>query len=102
MQYSGRLGSFNEINPIIQKTKYLLNEYENFENSNKINTGENYLFHFDLLDYILDWISAENEQKCIYILNRIKKIMFIGDFIKAIIKINNSVKQLEIISENLE
>ena len=93
--------SFNEINPIIQKTKSLLNEYENFENSNKINTGENYLFHFDLLDYILDWISAENEQKCIYILNRIKKIMFIGDFIKAIIKINNSVKQLEIISENL-
>ena len=91
---------YKELNPIIQRTQSLIEEYNDFEIKNKINTGENYLFHYDLMDFIVDWISSDNEDKCIFLLNSVKKIMSVGDFIKAIIKINNSVKQLEIIAEN--
>jgi superfamily II RNA helicase len=91
---------FKNLSSIIFLTESLLEKYENFEIDNNINTGENYIFHYDLLHFMKQWIYANNEQNCILFLNTIKQSLFIGDFIKAILKINNSVKQLEIIAEN--
>ena len=65
------------------------------------------IFHFDLLDILSEWINAENESECLIILQKIKynKNIFLGDFIKAILKINTISLELEKICEivnNLE
>ena len=48
-----------------------------------------------------EWSNADTEEKCKEIIRRIKgeKNIFLGDFVKAIIKINNISAELEKICE---
>lgn len=50
---------------------------------------------YDLIPYILKWINAENEQTCRLILEELNNIgIFVGDFSKALLKINNICNEL--------
>jgi len=50
---------------------------------------------YDLIPYILKWINAENEQTCRLILEDLNNIgIFVGDFSKALLKINNICNEL--------
>lgn len=75
--------------------------YANIELKYKINSGENCEINFDIMDTIIEWYNASNETSCKHItqtLSREKEI-FIGDLIKAILKINNIVSEIEKIAE---
>jgi len=66
-------------------------------------TGVNYDMHYDLLDYVYRWTNAIEEQECKQILNDMvtEKDIFLGEFVKALLKINNITAELEPIAEML-
>ena len=59
--------------------------------------------HFDLTDYVIKWCECENDIECKELLNEIsiEKEVFLGEFVKAILKINNITSEMEKIAENL-
>ncbi len=75
----------------------------NVEVKNMIETGIDYTIHFDLIDYAIKWCECENDTDCKNLLQQIlfEKDIFLGEFIKAILKINNIAAEMEQISELL-
>ena len=74
------------------------------ENQYGIYTGENYEINFDIQQQIINWCNAENEEECKEIINELKieKKLFLGDLVKAILKINNIVTEIENICETTQ
>ena len=65
-----------------------------FENE-RIDITSDEDFHYDLMEACMEWCSAEDEVSCKTILDKLKeKSIFVGDFVKAILKINNVVNEL--------
>ena len=81
----------------------LYNDQEQYENEHMIETGFDYSIHFDLIDYVIKWCECENETDCKEVLQQIslEKDIFLGEFIKAILKINNITSEMEKIAEML-
>ena len=55
----------------------------------------------DIINETIEWCKSENESKCKYILKRLseEKNIFLGEFVKALLKINNISAELETVSE---
>ena len=77
-------------------TKYL-----DMEIHYNINTGMDYSYHYDLVNYLVEWCLCQDEVDCKRILQKIseEKEIFLGEFVKAILKINNIACEMEKISE---
>ena len=75
----------------------------NIELKNMIETGIDYSIHFDLIDYIIGWCECENDVDCKRLIQQIalEKDIFLGEFVKAILKINNITSEMEKIAELL-
>jgi hypothetical protein len=60
-----------------------------------------YNIHYDLLNYVEEWSNAENVEDCKRLLQKIgeEKEIFLGEFVKALLKINNISCELEKIAE---
>jgi DSHCT (NUC185) domain len=60
-----------------------------------------YEIHYDLLDYAMEWTKCDTEQECKLLLQTIssEKDIFLGEFIKAILKINTIAAELEKVAE---
>lgn len=87
-------------------TKFIkeTNEYYEFiQSKNFIPNDSEIIFHMDLIDILPDWINAQDENDCLIVLEKIKneKYIFLGDFVKAILKINTIALELEKISDLL-
>ena len=63
--------------------------------------GTDYTFHRDLQENIFKWCNATNEVECKEIIQNMKvtQNISLGDFVKAILKINNIVQEIEKICE---
>ena len=81
-------------------------KYYDIETNYKINTGADYSFHFDLLEEMSNWYECNDEVECKKIIGGLfQKGIFLGEFVKAILKINNISNEFEKICEthnNLE
>lgn len=91
----------------VLKLRENYNKYYDIEALHKINTGADYNFHYQIIEEVRDWCLCETELECMQLINRIKSEhgIFLGEFIKAILKINNLSAELEKIAEadgNLE
>ena len=98
---------YNRLNDVVNKINEIKDKYENIHNQNFIPYDSELIFHFDLIDILEDWIKCSSEETCLYILEKIKteKDIFLGDFIKAILKINTIAQETEKIADlfnNLE
>lgn len=73
----------------------------NLELKTNIETGIDYNIHFDLINYVIKWCECENDADCKILLHQIslEKEIFLGEFIKAILKINNITAEMEKIAE---
>ena len=82
---------------LINSVKPTMEKYEDLEIKRKINTGAGYYYQYDLVNYMIDWCEGDSELIAKAILSRLKydEGIFIGEFIKAILKINNIVKEIE-------
>ena len=82
----------------------LYNSYQkqsNNELTNNINTGTNYDMHFDIIQYSIRWCECDNDIECKRLLHEmfLEKEIFLGEFVKAILKINNIVSEMEKVAE---
>jgi hypothetical protein len=90
--------------PIKKFIKEVANMYEDkkeLEIQERIDTGIDYNIHFDLIDYAVEWAKCTNETDCKLLLDRIgtEKEIFLGEFIKALLKINNIASEMERVAE---
>jgi hypothetical protein len=82
---------------IIGKVITLMDEYERY------NIPDKYYFYYYLFEYVELWYEAKNNLECKKVLNKIKKdkIIFVGDFIKALLKIMSIVNELKDLANKL-
>ena len=85
------------INKITLELNNTLEYYEKLENSQQLDSGSSYEINFDIQTEILDWCACETEEDCKKIIEAVKreKNISLGDFVKAILKINNIAKEIE-------
>jgi superfamily II RNA helicase len=93
----------NNVKDCIMDIYDMYQKQSNLEFKNQIDTGIDYSLHFDLIDYSIRWCECENDTDCKILLNEIglNKEIFLGEFIKAILKINNITAEMEKVAEYL-
>uniref|UniRef100_A0A6C0KUH0 Helicase n=1 Tax=viral metagenome TaxID=1070528 RepID=A0A6C0KUH0_9ZZZZ len=74
-----------------------------FESETQLATGVNYDHHYDLLDKMDGWCNAASVEECKWFLQELEKDkgIFLGEFVKAILKINSISNEMEKISESI-
>lgn len=91
----------DELKKIIKDVSNLYLDYQQKETDYRINAGMDYNVHYDLLSYIDEWCDSENVEDCKLVLQRLgyEKEIFLGEFVKALLKINNISCEFEKIAE---
>ena len=95
------ISKYENVKDIVQQISDMYFKQFNDELNNRINTGIDYTMHFDLIDYVIRWCECENDVDCKALLQEIsaEKEIFLGEFIKAILKINNISLEMEKVAE---
>jgi superfamily II RNA helicase len=80
-----------------------LQEYFMIEVKHLISTGSDYNIHFDLIDYVVKWCDCKSQMECKLFLQKleVEKGIFLGEFVKALLKINNISAEMEKVAELL-
>lgn len=88
---------------VICSISQMYSEYEERETMLRINTGADYNIHYDLLNYVEEWTECETEYDCKVVLQKLgeEKEIFLGEFVKALLKINNIASEMERIAEQM-
>lgn len=91
----------NKINETVIKLSKLYSDYQDKEAQYSINSGTDYYIHYDLLKYCSVWCETQTVEECKLLLQKIgeEKQIFLGEFVKALLKINNISNELEKIAE---
>jgi superfamily II RNA helicase len=91
----------DDVKSIINSIKTMYDDYQQTEIDYRINTGADYNIHYDLLNYLEDWSKCEDVDDCKLVLQRLasEKEIFLGEFVKALLKINNIGAEMEKIAE---
>lgn len=78
-----------------------LQEYFMMEIKNLISTGSDYNIHYDLIEYVIKWCDCKNSEECKFFLQNLEKEkgIFLGEFVKALLKINNISAEMEKVAE---
>jgi superfamily II RNA helicase len=82
--------------------KEKLDNYLRNEQTMYLITGANYEIAYDLLPYVIQWCASEDEITCKKIIQEVKLNVgvFIGEFIKALLKVNAIAQEMERVCEN--
>jgi len=102
--------SHTNVNDTIKKKvktwKNILNKYYDIETKCQTNFTDNYTVHYDMCEFMYKWCYAENEVDCKLIYQEAKKYnIYMGEFVKAILKIVNICNELEkasVVQENMK
>ena len=80
----------------VKKVKHSLDYWYDIETKYQTSFSQEYDIQYDMCEFMFQWCVAENEDKCINIYNNAKQFnIYIGEFVKAILKIKNICKELE-------
>jgi superfamily II RNA helicase len=90
-----------KLNETLQSLSTIYNGYMDEENKLQMNPTNNLEYLFELVNPILNWCESEDEKTCKDIMKNCEYEYdtFPGEFIKAILKINNMVNELKNIAE---
>jgi hypothetical protein len=90
------------LNHITKQVRNLYDEYIHKEDDLHINTGVDYTMHYDLMDATMNWCDCESASDCKLVLQTLEqnKGVFLGEFVKALLKINNISSEMEKIAES--
>jgi len=93
--------SYNNINANVTIVGSNKNNYQQKELDRNIHTGFDYEIHYDLLNFVEKWCDCENVEECKEVLQGLgtEKEIFLGEFVKALLKINNISSEFEKIAE---
>lgn len=91
------------VKKIVQEITEMYDYYQDFETNYMTNTGVDYNIHYDLIDYVIRWCRCDSAPECKFILQNLEseKTIFLGEFVKAILKINNMASEMEKIAESM-
>jgi superfamily II RNA helicase len=97
------ISDYSDVKDMVMTIYDMYQKQSGSELKNMIETGVDYSIHFDLIDYAIKWCECENDVDCKILLYEIslEKEIFLGEFIKAILKINNITAEMEKIAELL-
>jgi len=87
---------------ILKNVDEMFGFYMNKESKElRIDLGMDCSIHYDLINYVGHWCDATNEQECKLVLQRLndEKEIFLGEFVKALLKVNNISSEFEKIAE---
>jgi len=89
---------------IVKHTTQEYQKYQDIESRERINTGTDYTFHYELIEYVIEWGKCENCQQCDAVISRLEKEkgIFLGEFVKALLKINNISSEMESLAESIQ
>ena len=81
--------------------KKVVDMYDECERKETFDTGVEYSIHYDLLNYVIEWCDCETEVECKLLLQKLgeEKEIFLGEFVKALLKINNISLEMEKVAE---
>ena len=90
-----------QLNRFASMVANLYLEYQQKEVIHHMNTGIDYNIHYDLLKYVEEWCECENVEECKLVLQKLgnEKNIFLGEFVKSLLKINNISNEMEKIAE---
>ena len=88
---------------IIKEIEPLYNKYYDAELHYDLDTGSEWDINYDLIKVIQEWYHADDEITCKSILQmlQIEKEIFLGEFVKTLLKVTNIVNELVKVSELL-
>ena len=86
---------------LIKETHVICSDFVDLELKERMNTGTDYSMQFDLVDYIILWTECSSEPECKLLLRQMSedKGIFLGEFVKAILKIVAIVSELASVAE---
>jgi superfamily II RNA helicase len=86
---------------LVTDVNRMSNEFVDLELKKRMNTGTEYGMIFDLIGYMILWADCTSEPECKLLLQQIclEKGIFLGEFVKAILKIIAIVAELAITAE---
>ena len=90
-----------EFNELLSSLETVYGDYMNEEHRHGIQSTDNLTCIFELINQILNWCESEDEKTCKEIIQKCEYEyeVFPGEFIKAILKINNMVNELKNVAE---
>lgn len=86
------------VHKLLQRIKWILDYYYDKElKMFGFLEEEEYYYHYDLIDAVIQWCDAKDETTAKYIIQQLEedKGIFPGEFVKAILKINAIAKEME-------
>jgi hypothetical protein len=87
---------YEETNRITKQAEEILLSFSDSEAKYELYTGETYDFTYDIQNPVIQWCESEDERDCKLIIQKLKeKEVFLGDFVKALLKINNIASEIE-------
>ncbi len=92
---------YKSIRPLIHSS--ILDEISRYVEEFQDMQDSSSSMHYDLLPYMELWTQCENVEECKHVLQRLQeeKDICVGDFVKAILKINNISAEFETVAEML-
>lgn len=86
----------------LDQLQLIYNKYNDIEVKYELNTGLEYEIHYNLLPYMEDWINAKDDQMCSRVLKSLEqdKGIFVGEFVKALLKIQTIGLELEKVADD--
>lgn len=102
-EHESTFESGHHLSPLLEETQEWIERFESFEINHGIVTGEMYCFQGNTLDIMEAWIDATNEKDMGYIYALLhEKNIFVGEWLKLIVKIQHICRQWERICEEIE
>jgi superfamily II RNA helicase len=90
------------LNSTTSELQSTLSKLQSLEARLEIDSGENYTMQLDIQQYVMDWYCATNESECRTVLQAVNaRGISTGDFVKAVLKICNAVREIADSSEML-
>ena len=91
----------SEMTTVIECLDLAMNKYRQAELEAFIDSGSSYELSYDLLNYVMRWCDALNELDCKLIIKELKEHtgIFLGEFIKALLKVNAIALEFEKVCE---
>ena len=88
---------------LVKQTEHLYNCYYDIETKYGIESGCEYVLHYDMIEYIKEWCESETEQqsRVVFFKMENEKGIFLGEFIKAVLKIVTFVNEIRNLSKQL-
>jgi len=89
------------VNAVVRDIAQLYDHYRTEESVCNIHTGFDYTVHYDLMRGLDQWCGCEDVDACKRVLQELEttKGVFLGEFVKALLKINNIACEFEKIAE---